>query len=210
VDIDPVIDDVAEYGENNVVVRVPYLKYQNVLIPAKESSDVCMMVFRRMTVSDGLELERHAFLFRKNNENIDISGIDHTLYRYLLLRRTLLRIDNEELPRRNGWVLGERWKGIKNMNGAILGYALSQYESLIFASNDEDMLLDRQAAILTGDSGRVVNPCHGISLYCTLTSMWEKMGISADKTDQMRNDDYMKIRKVLMKESEALKRKSKK
>lgn len=207
---DTAINDMTAYGKDAVVIRIPVVRYQNIILPASTSETISVFIFNRMNMEDELEISRYAYVFQKNAMGIDVSETDFNLYRYLTMRRMLVSIDDWECGRNAGWIVKEDWERVISMNGMLLNQALSAYENSQNLTDEESAILARQASIIFGsDNGKVMNPIHGLSLYCTLTAIWEKLGLGVDSLKAMRHDDYARIRSVMEKEAEAMKRENK-
>jgi len=208
-DIDRLVDNEARYGQNTVIVKVPVSAYQNTYLPVDNGEGALSCVFRKMTIDDSLLLEKLSFT-EKTENNMDMSFCDFNVYRKLMLRRCLLVFGEKELERENGWVTKDDWHRLLRINAMVLCSVLNEFESVSSVTEEEEQRIDRQAGILFGsDNSRVMNPVPSMSMYCTLAAIWDKFGISLDDLKKMDNSDYLKIRQILSKEVETMKREAK-
>lgn len=209
--VDQIVDNEAQYGQDTVSVRVYVSPYQKTYLPVEEGGEAFECVFKAMTIDDGMALDKLAFTKKTTEKKIDISSVDYFTYRMLLLRKNLLVFGGFIPERNNGWIVKDSWEKIKKTNAMILNSILTEYELTTMMGEDEEALLDRQAGILfSTDNGKVMNPAPGVSMYCTLSSIWDKFGISLETLKYMRSSDYAKIRAVMSKESEIMRRDAKK
>lgn len=210
-ELDRVIDNESQYGQDTVVIDVPVSPYQNTLLPLESGRGAIRFVFKKLSVEDTLLIEKLSYTTNLIDNKIDVSACDYHIYRKLLLRRCLLWFGDKEIRRNGGWVIKEDWDWILKTNAMILNAAIDGFEAESTLSGDDEKRIDRQASLLFGsEHNKITNPEPSISMYCTLASIWDKFGITVETLSKMSNADYMKIRAVLAKEAEMMKREAKK
>ena len=203
---DKVINNESEYGNDKVVVKVNVSPYQGFYLPDNQGKESIVSVWNKMTIEDSMVIEKMSFQFKTIGQ-VDASGIDYIAYRSILFRRNLCAIEDFWPERKNGWIVEKDWNRIKTFNAMILNSMLSDYEMTTIMSEEDEKLIDRQSVTLFGsENGRVANPHPAVSMYCLLSGIWEKFGLDITKIKQMRQEDYSKIRAVMAKESEIMKR----
>lgn len=203
-EIDKDIDELCRHDVESVLIKVPYVLYSGMEIPVKESESERKFRFKQMTLKDSMETDRFSYNIVLNGI-FDSSGTDYNLYRYLLLRRTLLSIDDKTFKRKNGWMEKEDWEVVRKMSGPIVLYALGKYEDSFVISDLERGKLEKESAILYGSkNGKILDPSPGLSMTCTLESLWDKFGLTKSDIENMPLKEYSKIKIILMKEAERM------
>jgi hypothetical protein len=206
--VDDIINAECKYGSDTCLIKTHASLYQNILLPDSDGNIEIKAVFNKMTVHDSLTLDRLSY---SKQDNDNISSIDYTVYRSLLLRRCLISLDENVFERKNGWIVEEDWNKIKNYNAMILNHIMYEFEMTTVLTEEEESQIERQSVALFGtDAGKVNNPNPSISMYCTLLSVWDKFGLNIETLKSMKNSDYLKIREIMSKEAEINKRNSKK
>lgn len=205
-EVNQLINDEARYGSGTVVIRMPVSEFQGFFLPNREGSITIKAVFKKMTVQDSMIIDKLSFQ-NKTFNGIDVSGMDYLTYRNLIVRRCLISIDDVEVKRNNEWMVEEDWNKIKKMNAMVLNSLISEFEYLTVIAEEENALIGKQASTLFGqDNGKVLNPHPAIAMYCTLSSIWDKFGLDIDSMKNMFYDDYLKIKAVMNRESEIMKK----
>jgi len=200
--LERLINDESEYG-SCVVLRIGVTKRGGVYMQDENGEETLTACFKKMTIDDNMAIERLSYEKKSNENGMDISASNFLIYRTILLRRLLLSIDDFKPERKNGWIVEKDWNIIKNYNGMIVSHLVDEYEKSISVSDDDEKLLGRQSAVLFGvDNGKVSNPHPGISMYCTLGSIWEKFGIDVSKLGDMTFDKFLLIKQIMGSEAE--------
>ena len=205
--IDNSVSIEAEHGKHFVEIVVPYSKTDNVLIPCEQSETKAKFLYKKKTIQDEKDIEKLSFVISQEENKIDNSNICVHLYRRLTLRKCLFSIDDWVLNRNNGWIVKKDWEEVKKLSAPIINSSLMLFDILTSLSEEEYDLIERQAVgLFASQSGSVLNPHPVISSYCSLSSLWEKMGIDQDGIGRVLNKDFLGFRMVTGAESEAMRR----
>lgn len=200
--IEQLINDESKYGDC-VVLRIGITNRNGVFLPDLNGEEILTACFKNMTIDDNFAIEKFSYERKSNSNGMDISASNFLTYKMLLLRRLLVSIDEFKPERKNGWIVEKDWNKIKAYNGMIISYLINEYEKTISVSDDDEKILERQSASLFGtDNGKVMNPHPGISMYCTLGSIWEKFGIDVSKLGDMTFDRFLMIKQIMGNEAE--------
>jgi len=203
-EIDDVIDNICLLGRN-VKIEVPFVSYSGIEIPTKESLTKKIFIFKEFTLKDSLELDRLSYSIRNFNSFFDASFTDYNIYRYLMMRRTIISVGDKTFERQNGWMTKKDWDVFKTFPAPVLNYALSLYEDSFSMSEEEHKKLERETALLFGSkAGKVLDPSPGISMTFTLESLWDKFGLTKQDVENMPLKEYSKIKLILTKEAEKM------
>jgi hypothetical protein len=205
--IDNSVSVESEYGKHFVEIIVPYSKIDNVLLPCENSETVARFIYKKKTIQDEKDIEKLSFIISQEENKIDNSTICVHLYRRLTLRKCLFSIDDWLLNRNNGWIVKQDWDKVKKLSAPIVNSSLMLFDILTSLSEEEYDLIERQAVgLFASQSGSVLNPHPVVSSYCSLSSLWEKLGIDQAGIDRVLNKDFLGFRMITGAESDAMRR----
>jgi len=208
--IEQLINDETEYG-SCIVIRMNLSNKTGVWLPCSNGETEIIACFKKMTVEDNLIIESLSFENKTSKNGINISSSNYLIYKTLLIRRLLLKINDFVPERKNDWIIEKDWIRIKKCNAMILNTLINEYEVKLMKSEDDMKIVERQSSILFGsDNGRVLNPHPSISMYCMLGSIWEKFGLDISKLKNMSFDNYLCLKQIMSIETEQQRKKFKK
>jgi hypothetical protein len=94
---------------------------------------------------------------------------------------------------------------VSSVPAPLLEAFVSGFEESIEVSNEEEEKISRQCAVLFSKSGHgVTDACEAISRFCTLGNFSEKFGINRDLLPKMPYKEFLLLKIVIAKESDAL------
>lgn len=198
----------AMVAPNTVSVRFGVVFWNGIPIPVSEENgeEKQEAIFKRMTVGDNRAIERIVRYEAEREDGKKVKTLDVIEYKRVMLRKNLLSWTLPiELERENDWLTDACYQRISNMSGALVDAIVGKYEDSIMIGTEEEAAIDRQAATLFGKHSRgVSDACEAVTLYCTLTSFWEKFGIGTGVSlDEMDYLDYQRLKVMSAKDAEA-------
>ena len=202
-----IIDTESMWGRGIVKVSVPCSEIKGITVPHRTGVYDMVSFWSPLSVEDSFRIDEMCFSV-SNEGGIDTSSVDAEMARYITIRRCLKGWDGRVLRTTGGWMEKEDWSRVCRFHPSALLVSFFIFRSRCAVSDDEEKLIDRQASILFATtSGTVNNPHPVISRYCAESSLWDKIGVSADRTAGVSMKDYSGMREVIRKESEIMRRK---
>jgi len=198
-----------------VPITIPLKSLGNIWLPCGEGEEPeaeLSAIFRTMTFEDFAVMEDLISVDYKINEQETVRELDFSGMRWLMMRRLPLSWNLPiPLEYENGWMKEESFSRLKRLPAPLVNAMLNEYQPHASLSRDEEVTIDRQSLTLFNENSRgVINACKAISLYCLLTSFWEKFGISRFDIPNMQYKEYLMLRQMIGNDNEATRRRIKK
>lgn len=204
--IDDEVSMESDNGNGFVEVKFDVSMMDNVCLPSDTSNTSVIFLFKEKSVQDERDIEKKAFVVSEVNK-IDNSSIDMALYKRLMLRKCLYKVNDWILKRDNGWIVKEDWEKLINLSAPIINSALVLFDIFTSLKEDEEKLIERQSAgLYASANGSVLNPHPVLSYYLSSVGLWDKLGIGNGTVDNMKLKDYVGYRIISSAESEAMRR----
>jgi len=193
--------------DDEVLVEVKARKHGSTYLPDKGGEFVMWARFRRMQVEDMWMIER----FTERTEYVDKHPVvDHDneetkrqLLRFQLLDWSMdIPLEFDEAGR-----LSERcWRVVMKQPAPLIDAFITKYQQTYWVTVDDEKDIQRQCSILFGKNSRGVdNACEAVTLYCVLSSMWDKFGINWFDIKKLPYKQYVMLRMVVAQEIDARK-----
>lgn len=209
-EIDDSVHTEAEYGKGFVEIEFPYQKTDNVFLPCRNSETKVKFIYKAKSVLDEKEIERKSYIISAREDKIDNSHVCVHFYQRLTVRRCLFAIDNWFVQRKNDWIVKEDWEKIKRMSAPIINTSLTLFDIFTSLREEEEKLIERQAVgLYSSQNGSVSNPHPVLSSFCSLSALWDKLGIGPNDLDVIPNKDYVGFRMITGAEADAMRRATK-
>jgi len=206
-EIDKAVNTETEYGKGFVEIVFPYGKTDKVFIPSQESTDFVKFIYKAKSILDEKEIERRAYVVSVREDKIDNSNVCVHLYKRLTVRRCLFAIDDWLLQRKNDWIVERDWEAVKRMSAPIINTSLMLFDIFTSLREEEEKLIERQAVgLYASQNGSVSSPHPILSSFCSLSALWDKLGIGPKDLDGIPNKDYIGFRMITGAESDAMRR----
>ena len=197
----------AAPGTVEVVIGVRW--FDGICVHDDESDEKVWARFRRMTYGDYWGMERPCTTVFNDGIRTK-SYIDVYEMRLMILRRLLVDWSLDiglEIDEETGWLTDSCFGRVKRVYPALLMAFLSRYEESVEVTADEERVMDRQSARLFAKNTKgVENPCEAVSLFCVLSNFWEKFGLNRFQIKDLPYREYLLLRFMMSKESDALAR----
>lgn len=194
-----------------VRVKVGVSRVGNLCLPDSNSSDKEEAVFKVLTFGDNHILDKATRYEEVLGDRRGITTItEPNEFRRLMVKKNLLDWSLDiPIERENGWMTTECYERVSRTAAPILDAFLSEFEAKSWITEDEEKTINRQSAILFSDSSRgVADACEAVSLFCTLGNYWEKFGLGRDELREIPYREYLLLKLMIGKESDATKAKS--
>jgi hypothetical protein len=205
-DVDELVSMESDNGNGFVEVKFGVSIEDKICLPDDTSDTSVFFLFKEKSVQDERDIEKKAFIVSEVNK-IDNSAIDMILYKRLMLRKCLYKVNDWTLKRSNGWIVKDDWEKLLTLSAPILNSALILFDIFTSLKEDEEKLIERQAAGLYASSnGSVLNPHPILSYYLSSLGLWEKLGIGNGTVDSLKLKDYVGYRIISSAESDAMRR----
>jgi len=198
---------VKDSEEYEVKVWIKWYKERPIMYDIEvEGAELIKATFERMNHSMWSYFEKNILDITIGRNEKDVI----TTYNFMKMRAFIVRwlLKGWSLPIElkknvNGELTDECFKRVMNMHPRIIGYLVSSIESQIFISDDERGLITKQCSLLFLPNSPGVNNAHeAISLYCSLSSMWDKFGLNYFDLQRMPEDVIAKLKLVLGNETD--------
>lgn len=199
-------------SSDETIVSTKCGNLNGIVVPMKDGEEIVRAKFKIMTVEDNdviVKISGHK-VWNEMAGDFVIEP-ERNMFSLLLLKRLLLDW-NIDIPieRENGWLTEECWNRVKNVNALVITDLLDKYQDIINMTDKEEAVINKQSTVLfSTTSGGVYNACDAISMFCLLSSFWEKFGLDKDKIKQLPYRDFVSLRMIMKHENDAMKRNSK-
>jgi len=197
---------------DQVKVKVRVSERYGLLLPDDNGEREEEAVFKILTFGDNHVLEKATRYTVESEETRGrTNAYDPNEFRRLLLKKNLLFWTlSVPIEREEGWMTPECYERIGTIPAPLLEAFLDGFEHQTAITEEEERILHRQASILFSESSRgVSDACEAVSLFCTLGNYWEKFGLDKDKLRDFPQKEYLLLKMMIGKESEAIKSKHK-
>ena len=188
-----------------VYVEVNCKKLGECLYPSEDGDEVMKAAFRTMTFNDYSQIDCDAMV-ETEIELGTIMTTDFELFEVLLLNRMLIGCNCVELEHdeETGWLTDESYKRFAELPAPLVEAFLNRYEMSINLTDEEELVMDRQAAILFAKNSRgVSNACEAVSKYCTFAGFWDKFGLNRFDLEKLSYREFMMLKFILGKDNES-------
>lgn len=179
----------------------------SICIPAKDGDVKITATFRTMTCEEYWEIERECTTIRQT-EHEEIKDVGYQEMRKLCLQRMLVNwsLDTPlEFNDKTGWLTNECFSKVLKMPAPLISILLSRYEDSFTIYDEEAEKIEKQGmALFRPTSKGVENACRAITLFCALSNFWEKFGLNRNDMKNLSYREYVMLRLVVAKETEAL------
>lgn len=168
-------------------------------------------VFKTWTYGDNQIIEQACKYPAKREDGKEIEQVDINEMRRLMVKRNLLEWSLDiPIERENGWLTTDCYKRVGGVPGPLLESLILEYEKSFMITQNEEKTITKQCAILFNKNGRgVAEACEAVSMFCTYGNFNEKFGLSREQLSELPYKEYMMLRMVMGRESEAMKRQNK-
>lgn len=95
----------------------------------------------------------------------------------------------------------ECFEKVLTIHPNILRILIEKFEQTLFLTEADKDVIIKQSRILFKDGGGVEGPHEAISLYCDLTSFWDKFGLNYFDLQKLPYETYLKLKTVLQHET---------
>lgn len=113
-----------------------------------------------------------------------------------LLKNWNLPIELVRKP--SGELTEECFDRVMSIHPNIMRYFLNEYENTMFMSEEDRGVIARQSTLLFHPKSKgVANPHSAISMYCNLSSFWEKFGLNYFEMQRLPHDIFIQLKTVL-------------
>lgn len=194
--------------KGQIVTRVRVTRVGSLILPRFDGEKEEEAVFKEMTFGDREMIEQACRYETERDDGGTQWEVDYNEVRRLHVKRNLLSWSlNVPIERENGWMTHESYERIGRVYGPLLDAFMDAFWAQSEITEEEVKTIGRQAAVLFGKNSRgVTDACEAVKLYCTLSSQWEKFGVTDEDLAQMPYRRYLMLRTMSQHESEALRR----
>ena len=195
-------------GQVSITVKVkPYASFW---LPDPQGECSVNAIFRLMNYEDYAVIEDLVATERVVDAEHKIMAreLDYTLMRWYMMRRVPLSW-NLDIPLiyENGWLKEDCFARIKKLPAPLVQAMLDQYEPHISVTDDEEHIINRQSNGLFSEHSRgILHACKAVSLYCTLSTFWEKFGLNKFDIGKLPYREYLMLRMMVANDNEATRR----
>lgn len=192
-------------------VRIRATEYCGIMMPFKDGEYEVEAVWKVMVFGDHWLLERASAYDCPWPDGRLAQQTDVNEMRRLMVKRNLLDWNLETpIERENGWMTPECYKAVGLTHAPVLEALLDRFEESLHVSADEEEQIARQCSQLFGKSGgSVYDACEAVSLFCTLGNYSDKFGVDRDALRDMPYREYIRLKIVMNKEGDSVKRQAK-
>lgn len=200
------------FDPNRVTVRVKVSWRGNFCIPDPEGDKEEVAVFATMLLGDHqiiskattseVEIGRKAYGSKVTTLVSDVHEVRRlTLKRNLLSWSLDIPIERDE----TGWMTDACYERVSRVFAPLVAAFLDEFEKSIEITEDEEQKINKQCAILFSKTSQgVVDACDAISQFCLLGNFSEKFGINRDMLPYIPYKDFLLLKIVVGKESDAM------
>lgn len=194
---------------NRITVRIRVSWLDNLCLPDVNGNQEEFAVFQNLTVGDNFAIEKaSSYEIVVGDGAAIVTTTEMNEYRRLLVRRNLLTWSLDiPIEREDDWITDRCWNRVKNLPGPLMDAFLDGFEEQTSLSAKEADRMAKEAISLFSPTSRgITDACEAVSLFCTLGNYWEKFGIDRDKLPKMPYKEYLMLKMMLGKESDAHRR----
>lgn len=200
------------YDPNHVRVKVKTSWVQDFCLPDEFGEQEESAVFNTMTFADNFAIDQATGYEIEIGEKADGGKVTtrvtdiHEFHR-LLVKRNLVSwsLDIPIERDHSGWMTQASYARVSTVPAPLLEAFVKKFEESIGISEEEEHLITRQCAVLFSKNGHgVSDACEAVSLFCTLGNMSEKFGINRDMLPSMPYTEFLRLKIMMAKESDAM------
>jgi hypothetical protein len=201
------------FDPERVTVRVKTSRRFGFCLPDKDGDEEHTAIFATMTFGDNYAIDQ-ATLYEVevgeqlgSGKKITTQVSDINEFKRLIVKKNLLSwsLDIPIERDQSGWMTSDSYSRVSSVPAPLLEAFVSGFEESMEVSNEEEEKISRQCAILFSKSGHgVTDACEAISRFCTLGNFSEKFGINRDSLPKMPYKEFLLLKIVIAKESDAL------
>jgi hypothetical protein len=201
------------FDPDMVRVRVKTSWHRGFCLPDEDGDGEEWAIFATMTFGDNYAIDKATGYDVEVGDRMNGGGkimtrvTDINEYKRLVVKRNLLdwSLDIPVERDRTGWMTQESYQRVSRIPAPLLDEFVRKFEESIEVSADEEQQIARQCAILFGKSGNgVTDACEAVSRFCTLGNFSEKFGISRELLPRMPYKEFLMLKIMIGKESEAM------
>lgn len=194
---------------DRVRVRVKVSWRNDICLPDLGGKSEEEAVFSVLTLGDHKAFEK-AVSYEKDigDGRTTTSVIEINEYKRLMVKRNLLAwtLDVPIERDKNGWMTPTCYERVSLISAPLMEAFLSGFEESTEVTEDEERRIQRQCSILFSKNSRgVSDPCEAVSLFCSMENFWEKFGLNRDMLPKIPFRDYLLLKEMISRESEATK-----
>ena len=200
----------SELGKinNPTLVKVPVrVSWKNeICLPSTTGETEEEAVFNVLTFGDNFAIDKAvSYDVPVGDGRAIVSATEVNEYRRLLVRRNLVRWTLDiPIERDDDWLTDRCWDRVGNIPAPLMEAFLDGFEAQISLTDKESQRITKESIALFSKHGRgVMDACEAVSLFCTLGSYWEKFGIDREKLPKLPYKEYLMLKIMIGKESEA-------
>lgn len=201
------------YDPDRVTVRVNTSCRLGFCLPDKDGDKEHTAVFSTMTFGDNYAIEQATSYEVEIGEQFGsgrkimshVSDINE--FKRLIVKKNLLSwsLDIPIERDQSGWMTPNSYARVSSVPAPLLEAFVDGFEESMEVSSEEEEKISRQCATLFSKSGHgVTDACEAISRFCTLGNFSEKFGINRDLLPKMPYKEFLLLKIVIAKESDAL------
>ena len=203
-------EDLYDPEHVRVKIRVSWLS--GFCVPDIDGTQEISAVFRTMTYGDNYAIEKATSLEvdvgeKSNGEKVKGTAIDIHEYKRLLVKRNLVSWSLGIPIERDysGWMTDESYALVSSVSAPVLEAFVDKFEKSMEITEEEELKIGRQCAVLFGKSGQgVVDACEAVSMFCTYGNFNEKFGLSGEKLKHLSYKEYLLLKTMIGKENDAM------
>jgi hypothetical protein len=197
------------YYPDKITVRIPISWRNGLCLPDKTGIQEETAIFHTLTFGDNFAIDHAAsYEISVGGGRAFVSATEFNEYRRLLVRRNLLSWTLDiPIEREDGWITDKSWQRVSNIPGPLMDAFIDGVEEQTNLTAKEAERIDKESISLFSPNGRgISDACEAVSLFCTLGNYWEKFGIDRDKLPRMPYKEFLMLKIMIGKESEAQRR----
>lgn len=201
------------FDPDRVKVKVKTSWHRGFCMPDEAGTGEEWAIFATMTFGDNYAIEKATGYDIEVGERMNGGGkimtrvTDINEYKRLIVKRNLLAwsLDIPVERDESGWMKPESYERVARIPAPLLEEFVRKFEESIEVSEDEEQKIARQCAVLFSKSGHgVTDACEAVSKFCTLGNFSEKFGISRELLPRMPYKEFLMLKIMIAKESDAL------
>jgi len=201
------------FDPDRVTVRVKTSCRLGFCLPDKDGDEEHTAVFATMTFGDNYAIDQATSYEVEIGEQfgsgkkITTHVSDVNEFKRLIVKKNLLAwsLDIPIERDQTGWMTSDSYARVSSIPAPLLEAFVSGFEESIEVSSEEEEKISRQCSVLFSKSGHgVTDACEAISRFCTLGNFSEKFGINRDLLPKMPYKEFLLLKIVIAKESDAL------
>lgn len=198
---------------DTVRVVVPVRWHGRLCLPCEKENaeEEVEALFKSWTYGDNWVVERACRYKAPRDDGKTTDQTDLSEFRRMMLKRGLLEW-NLSIPveRDSEWLTSECYDRIGGVSGPLVEALVAGYERTMSLTEEEEDKITRQALVLFSPNGRgVMDACEAVSMFCTWGNFAEKLGLDKDKLLQLPYREYIMLKIMMGKESDAVRKSSK-